>query len=118
MEINIKQLEEFKEKQLDIFMNSIDTMYRAELDKIFVWFKEKFPKRILEYVDGMGTNFFVIDGDILSGRSEYEQERIRPILKPLFDFIDSIQDSTNSYGFVCIGDKRMDRFATSKDGCL
>ncbi len=110
---DVDRFEEIKKKLTDDYSAAIDKMYRAEVVKAMIWFKDKYPKRTLEWKSGMGTCFWVLDDEILHWDSlilvftnscwdlHYEQTkpcRIANKLLPLWFVYQSMMDMSN----VCI----------------
>lgn len=93
---------------------AIEDMYIREVKKVLTWFRDKFPKRHLQWMDGMGTHMWILDGEIWNchpfehapiyrdggywGDSEYLTEREwtkkELLLKPLVDFYSSMVNET------------------------
>lgn len=109
MKVNKDILEDKKEALTAKYQQDLSILYTYELHKIFTWFVKNFPKRHLRWVSAMGSNFFVLDGNIFdtdimrldtSGyRSvwrEAELSRYQKVLKPLVDLDSSINDVTNT----------------------
>jgi len=94
------------------YYTKVSEIFDKELEEIFLWFKERFPKRRLSYVDGMGTNYFKID-DIyyIDDYCQDIRERyMNDLLEPLYTFIETIQ-CNNFNEYIEIGSREMDRFA-------
>lgn len=123
-----EEMETIKEIIQDRFNRDQEQLYIREVKKILEWFRDKFPKRTLKWVDGMGTNFWVIDDEIWhevdswhyqvteNGKSRTCKERAwdrkQQLLKPLVDFYNSINDCTYTHqGGVQIGDWQIDRIS-------
>lgn len=111
--MNSVSLENRKEKLLKQYTTKLESMYIKEIEKVFKWFKKKYPKRRLQWVSGMGTDYWVLDGEILDC-SDLEQDfnhwnslqnrfgcksrlpnRKMQRLMPLWEFYNSIHDMTN-----------------------
>ena len=58
------QLQSELEKLHSECVESMETIYTEELKEVIQWFAEKFPKRKLEWFNGMGTCGWMIDGEI------------------------------------------------------
>ena len=111
--MNIESLENRKQKLLKQYTSKLESMYIKEIEKVFKWFVRKYPKRRLQWVSGMGTDYWVLDGEILDC-SAVEQDfnhwnslqnrfgctsklpnRKMQRLMPLWEFYNSINDMTN-----------------------
>jgi len=61
---SIKQMERDKELIYDRYVSELTKLYSEELLEVKRWFGDKFPKRSLDFINAMGTCFWVIDGEI------------------------------------------------------
>jgi len=119
---SLAQLEKQKEAAHNKYNNCLYNLYSQELYKILLWFHDKFPKHSLKWVDGMGTNFWEIDGEIWDCDTEYVSHvasisgnkylserpwtRKEKLLAPLVNFQKSINDLTwCPNGFTTLGDR-------------
>lgn len=118
--VDREQLEQGKSLLTEVYEADIEELYKEIMQEILRWFRFKFPKRKLKWVSGMGSCFWVLDGEILhwevlvethddhgyqTGYKEPEPDRKQRLLKPLWDFFQSIHDHTNYLGrWIHIGD--------------
>jgi hypothetical protein len=107
---NRDSLEPKKEQIFDRYMKELTDLYTKELEKIMMWWVEKFPKKELRFYSGMGIFGFEIDGEDfdcevdyvshianISGNaylSERQWTRKQILLKPLVDYYNSLKDHT------------------------
>lgn len=127
--MNIESIEKRKEKYLAHYEAKLEKMYVTEIVKIFKWFVKKYPKRTLEWSSGMGTAFWVLDGEILDcsdlepdfnhwnslqnryGCKERLPDRRIQRLMPLWEFENSIHDMTYvGIDWIDIGNFHSDSF--------
>ena len=105
--MDIEKTEEMKKaiyrKYTSMLDNSITNIYLKELDRIFRWFIDKFPKRHLERVSGMGSSFWVLDGKIIEWYHPEFDRRVK-ILRPLWEYDKSIENTTNTIYWIDTGD--------------
>lgn len=111
--MNIVSLENRKQKLLKQYTSKLESMYIKEIEKVFKWFVRKYPKRRLQWVSGMGTDYWVLDGEILDCsaveqdfnhwnslqnrfgcKSKLPNRKMQRLL-PLWEFYNSINDMTN-----------------------
>lgn len=118
--ISLKDLEEKKLAATIKYNQEIDAIYIEQMEIIMRWFVWSFPKRNLKWVSGMGTCFWVLDGEILHWETlversfdngwtyrwvEPELTRQQKVLLPLYRFLQSINDATNvDCNVIDIGD--------------
>jgi len=121
----LKELEKEKEAIAAIFYGELEDLYKIEIRKVFGWFTEHYPKRTLKWVSGMGTCFWVLDGEILhwdtltlvhSPGMHYVDplpDRKAEKLLPLWYFFRSINNVTHTLQYaVDLGDITMESLAT------
>jgi len=134
----LEELEGIKESIHLRAENEITNLYILEVKKVLKWFRAKFPKRHLRWVDGMGCHFWVLDGDIwdcgtyhhatiyrdgsYDGQSRYLTEREwtkkEVLLKPLVDFFSSMTDeSWVGESGIQIGEWEIDRVSKEIRSC-
>ncbi len=118
--ISLKDLEEKKLAATIKYNQEIDAIYIEQMEIIMRWFVWSFPKRHLWWVSGMGSCFWVLDGEILHWETlversndhgwtyhwvEPELTRQQKVLLPLYRFLQSINDATNvDCNVIDIGD--------------
>jgi hypothetical protein len=97
--MTFKSPESFEIDKENIYIRAqreMTNLYVVEVQKVLTWFRDKFPKRHLRWVDGMGSHFWVLDDEIV----DFDYVNKRPLnrserlLKPLVDFYISITDDT------------------------
>jgi len=106
-------LEDLKRNIENRFISDQRELYVIEIKKILKWFKEKFPKRDLKWISGMGIHFWQLDGEILEWDSyirvwtnhcwnshieEPPRDRYGKVLWPCWDIFMSIHDLSNTMG--------------------
>ncbi len=96
--IDCEFLEKIKANFYENYQTAIFNLYAVEIGKIFIWFKTHCKNHTLEWSSGNGTNFFILDGEILDLNIK-GNKRVN-FLKPLSDFQKSINDETNAAPFV------------------
>ena len=121
--IDLTAIEERKQELTDNYLEALSVLYQVEIKKCIRWFKEKFPKRTIEWKSGMGTCFWVLDDEILHWNtldqyytSEWDiayrdstPDRIAQKLQPLWDVYQSINNASNVIGPpIDTGDIRME----------
>lgn len=128
-DMNIESLENRKQKLLKQYTSKLESMYIKEIEKVFKWFVRKYPKRRLQWVSGMGTDYWVLDGEILDCsaveqdfnhwnslqnrfdcKSKLPSRKMKRLI-PLWEFYNSINDMTNiALIWIDIGDFHSDNF--------
>ena len=119
-----EEMEDIKEEVEMRFLREQRYLYVTELVKILTWFKEKFPKRNLRWVSGMGVHFWVLDNEQLEWDAyitvwtnhgwdkhieEPPKDRYGKVLWPCWDFFMSIHDLTSTMGqWIDTGDMSTD----------
>jgi len=113
-DFNTNLMEKRKEQITIKYHREMSNLYNTELHKIFQWFVKKFPKHHLKWYSRMGSNFWELDGEILDWNTadlKYTKgcwstyyvdavpDRKAKVLKPLWDFYQSVNDVTN-----CVSD--------------
>lgn len=113
--MNRERIEAKKERLTDRYNAAMEAIYLKELERIFLWFKKKFPKRKLKWWSGMGTCFWEIDGETLewdvivptydshcyqTGWKEPKPGRKEKVLMPLWELYMSINDHTHFQGYA------------------
>lgn len=124
---SLEQLEDEKEAAYDRWIDTQCDIYVREVKKVLSWFRDKFPKRHLKWMDGMGTSFWILDGEILdcdiyhpkwysspiktSRFKDMEHwTRQQKVLWPLVRFQQSIEDCTYTHNCgVEIGEWEIDK---------
>lgn len=92
----IEESEKFEQE----FHDKVDNLYKKECVKVLKWFKERFPKRHLEWCDGMGSCFWSLDNKTIYDFENLDL-RIRELLNPLLQFQTAFEHSAT---FPCIDD--------------
>lgn len=95
MKVNMELLEQKKLALCIKYESDVAQLYVYELHKVFTWFVKKYPKRHLRWISAMGSNFFVLDGEVLDNR-QFTEDRIAKCIGPLLDLTESINDVTNT----------------------
>jgi hypothetical protein len=100
-----KEIEQLKAKATESYNAALEAIYIEQIKKVFAWFREKYPKRTLEWSSGMGVAFWVLDGEIVNWETmemdiqgswhRTKPDRKAQRLMPLWDFFHSIHDVTN-----------------------
>lgn len=127
--INVDSLEKRKAAYLETHEKRLVDLYTKEMHKVMTWFVKKYPKRRLEWVSGMGTFYWYLDGKPLDcadletdfnhwmqlsncyGSKPKKPCRIMQRLMPLWDFYNSIRDHTHvPMHWIDIGDFSSDDY--------
>jgi len=121
-----EELEDAKEAIFDKFIKDQSNLYVREVIQILAWFHDRFPNHHLKWMDGMGTDMWIINDEIWDcdtyftshvssiGKTRYLKERgwtrKEILLKPLVDFQKSINNCTYCHDQgVQIGGYEIDR---------
>jgi hypothetical protein len=114
--MDIEKTEEMKKatyiKYTSMLDIAITNIYLKELDHIFRWFINKFPKRHLRRVSAMGGSFWVLDGKLIEWYHPDFDRRVK-ILRPLWEYDRSIEDTTNTVTWIDTGDHNSDDYKFS-----
>lgn len=132
-----EELEKLKEQIALRAEREMDELYVVEVKKVLEWFRDKFPKRHLRWMDGMGCHFWVLDDEILDcdihvpdheSTGQFSKHmvmkrvpltRIQRVLKPLVDFQESIETQTHTFECgVQIGGWEIDRVSKEIVQCF
>ena len=103
------------EKLFADYMDKVDDMFTAEIQKIIMWFEINYGRetRSLEWKDGMGTCFWVYNGDILDDEAPEgsKDSRIFKVLHPCKTFLDAFVETPHGVMSIpSIGDFQSERF--------
>lgn len=116
-----EDIQHYIEERKNAFHAQVEAVYREECIKCLKWFKSKFPKRHLEWKDGMGTGNWFIDGEILDWDTvtmthdahwntvwvKSKMDRKAKVLEPLWNFFISISDTANIDSMCSIDDSTL-----------
>jgi len=120
--MTVDQITSYKKHCSEQYMNQLTAKLTKQLLSVLKWFGENCPNHTLEWVDGMGTGFFVLNGDIQhwntvdsrytasTGSTHYVDaeppNRVAEYLEPCWDFYQMFFDATEEIHSCgnCVGD--------------
>ncbi len=92
------------EELRNVFAAKVESILLSTMDHVREVWQSEHPKRTLRFVEGMGTQFWTIDGRNIDHDPKWNNDRARRVLQPLADAIDWYCEQSDQQLRLGIGD--------------